>query len=168
MKLLLLCLTITILFSCNSGSDVDFDSTNEESKISAVLNDWHKFAAEANYEGYFDIMDEESVFFGTDASENWTKQEFQSFSKPHFEKGKAWSFEAFERNIYFSEMGNVAWFDELLDTWMGTCVGSGVLEVSEGEWKIKHYVLSVAVPNDDMQEVIDVKRENDSLFRSNR
>jgi hypothetical protein len=111
-------------------------------------------------------MDDESIFYGTDASENWTKQEFQSFSKPFFDKGKAWSFKAFERNIYFSETGKVAWFDELLDTWMGTCLGSGVLEKIDDQWRIKQYVLSVAIPNDDMQKVIEAKHENDSIFRS--
>lgn len=168
MKLLIFLLIIPLFFSCKSSSNSDFNIEKQEAQINAVLNSWHNSASEANFEKYFEVMDEKSVFFGTDASENWTKEEFQSFSKPHFEKGKAWSFKAFDRNIYFSKMGNVAWFDELLETWMGTCVGSGVLEISNGEWKIKHYVLSVAIPNDDMQEVIDIKHKNDSIFKLNK
>ena len=31
-----------------------------------------------------------------------------------------------ERHIYTSKSGDFIWFDELLDTWMGACRGSGV------------------------------------------
>ena len=168
MKLSIALLIIYSLFSCESSSVVDFDNKENKLKVSELLDNWHQSAANADYQNYFNAMDEQSIFFGTDAHENWTKQEFQSFSKPYFDKGKAWSFKAFERNIYFSESGNVAWFDELLETWMGTCVGSGVLEKSNDQWKIKQYILSVAVPNDDMKEVIEIKRENDSIFRAER
>ncbi len=51
----------------------------------------------------------------------------------------------------------MVWFDELLDTWMGTCRGSGVLEKNNKEWKIKQYVLSVTIPNDSIQKVIKLK-----------
>lgn len=150
------------LFSCES----DYEVSNEDKQnVNKVVDSWHKSAADANFENYFNAMADESIFIGTDAGENWTKIEFQSFSKPYFDKGKAWSFKALERNIYFNESGNTAWFDELLDTWMGTCRGSGVLERTDESWKIKHYVLSVCIPNDDMEEVIKVKSENDSLFR---
>jgi hypothetical protein len=47
---------------------------------------------------------------------------------------------------------------------MGTCRGSGVLEKKEDSWKIKQYVLSVAIPNDDIQAVIDIKKKNDAVF----
>jgi hypothetical protein len=39
---------------------------------------------------------------------------------------KAWSF-ALERHIYFDKTGKTAWFDELLNTQMKICRGSGVL-----------------------------------------
>ena len=47
---------------------------------------------------------------------------------------------------------------------MGTCRGSGVLEKTNDSWKIKHYVLSVTIPNDDIQKVIDAKKKNDAIF----
>lgn len=141
---------------------------NDQAGVDKVMDQWHESASNANYEAYFDAMHHESVFIGTDAGENWTKEEFQSFSKPYFDKGKAWSFQALERNIYFSKSGQTAWFDELLDTWMGTCRGSGVLEIVDSNWKLKHYVLSVCIPNDDIQKVIEAKSKNDSLFRTNR
>jgi hypothetical protein len=164
MKPFLIILLIGIQLSCEST--INFDSNSEKLTINKVLDNWHKSASNAEFEQYFNAMDKKSIFYGTDASENWTKQEFQSFSKPFFDKGKAWSFKAFERNIYFSETGKVAWFDELLDTWMGTCRGSGVLEREDGTWKIKHYVLSVCIPNETIEEVIAVKSLNDSLFRA--
>ena len=109
-------------------------------------------------------MDSISVFIGTDATENWTKNEFANFSKPFFDKGKAWSFIPLERNIYINDAKNFVWFDELLNTWMGICRGSGVLEKQQNTWVIKHYVLSVAIPNNDVQSVILAKKKSDSIF----
>ena len=49
---------------------------------------------------------------------------------------------------------------------MGTCRGSGVLEndSKNDSWKIKHYVLSVSIPNENIQQIIKLKKEKDSLF----
>jgi hypothetical protein len=136
------------------------------SNSNKLLTDWHLAAGEANYEKYFGKMDSISVFIGTDATENWNKTEFAAFSKPYFDKGKTWSFSAIDRNIYTNNTGSILWFDELLDTWMGLCRGSGVIEYKDGKLKIKHYVLSVTVPNDDIAQLINIKRAKDSLFIS--
>ena len=56
-----------------------------------------------------------------------------------------------------------AWFDELLETEMGICRGSGVLKLEENTWKIKHYVLSATIPNELMKQVIELKHQKDSL-----
>lgn len=133
-----------------------FSQNTDEQKINSMLDQWHKDAATANGDGYFALMADDAIYIGTDATEHWTKEQFYSFAKPYFDAGKAWSFTATERNIYFSKDKNVAWFDELLDTWMGVCRGSGVLEKINGEWKLQHYHLAVTVPNDDIQEVIKV------------
>ena len=93
-----------------------------------------------------------------------TKEQFENFSKPYFDKGEAWNFVALERNIYMNDANNFIWFDELLETWMGTCRGSGVLEKKDRSWKIKQYVLSIEIPNADVQAVILEKRKSDSLF----
>jgi hypothetical protein len=154
------------LFSCNNTIKLFVPKPESITKkhIHNFLDDWHKAASEANYEVYFGKMDSISVFIGTDATENWTKKEFKTYSKPHFDKGKAWNFKMLERNIYINNMGNFVWFDELLETQMGTCRGSGVLEKTNDSWKIKHYVLSVAIPNNDIQKVILAKQKNDSIF----
>lgn len=137
-----------------------------DSVINTYLDDWHAAAASANVDDYFGKLDSMSVFIGTDASENWSKGEFAAFSKPYFDQGKAWSFQAFERSIYYSKDSSVVWFDELLVTWMGTCRGSGVLEWNTNEHALKHYVLSVAIPNESIQEVIAAKAPHDSIFRT--
>lgn len=157
---------LTILISCSTVEKII--SVDEKkaikTQIHTVLNDWHLAATEANFENYFSKMDSIAVFIGTDASENWTKKQFSDFSKPYFDKGKAWDFKTLERNIFVNNTGTFVWFDELLNTWMGTCRGSGVLEKKGDSWKIKQYVLSVAIPNDDVQKVIEAKKKNDAVF----
>lgn len=137
-----------------------------KNEVNTLLNEWHKAASDANFENYFGKMDSISVFIGTDASENWNKTQFEAFSKPYFDNGKAWDFKVMERNVYMNDARDLVWFDELLNTWMGTCRGSGVVLKSGADWKIKHYVLSVTIPNDDIQKVIAVTKEKDSIFRS--
>ncbi|MEB8328003.1 nuclear transport factor 2 family protein [Flavobacteriaceae bacterium KMM 6897] len=137
---------------------------NEKKAVTDVLDAWHQAAADADFEVYFSKMTDDGVFIGTDAMENWQNSEFKAFSKPYFDKGKAWSFTALQRNIYFNEAKNMAWFDELLDTQMKLCRGSGVLKKIDGEWKIVHYVLSIAVPNEDVDAVVSLKREKDSII----
>jgi ketosteroid isomerase-like protein len=131
--------------------------TKETAKINSVLDNWHKAAAEAKFDNYMNIMTDDAIYIGTDATENWNKKEFMAFAKPYFDKGKAWSFTALERHVYLDKSGKTAWFDELLNTQMKICRGSGVLEKIKGEWKIKHYVLSMTIPNDNTNEVIKVK-----------
>ena len=85
---------------------------SEEKAIASTLDAWHEAAAQANFETYFGLMTEDAVFLGTDATENWQNQEFKAFSKPYFDRGKAWSFSAVERNIYLDNTNEFAWFDE--------------------------------------------------------
>ncbi|MEM8999537.1 MAG: nuclear transport factor 2 family protein [Bacteroidota bacterium] len=136
----------------------------ERQAIDSVLDAWHLAAARADFESYFNKMTTDGVFLGTDATENWQNQAFREFSKPYFDKGKAWSFTALERNVYINGTNDFAWFDELLDTQMKLCRGSGVLKKVNGEWKIAHYVLSIAVPNENVSQVVALKKNSDSLL----
>lgn len=137
----------------------------EKEQIGHLLDNWHKAASQADFDAYFDKMDVESIFVGTDASEYWGKKEFMEFSKPYFDRGDAWSFRALQRHIFLDEQKTTAWFDELLDTWMGLCRGSGVLVSNEGRWKIGHYVLSIVIPNETVEGVISLKKEKDSIIK---
>ena len=154
--------------SCNKKKQQveKVDINTEKVAVDSILNLWHKSAAEANFDTYFNAMSNKSIFIGTDADENWGIEAFKSFSKPHFDKGQAWSFKAVERNIYIYNDGKLAWFDELLDTWMGVCRGSGVLIKDNDVWEIEHYVLSLTIPNDNIEDVKNVNKEKDSLFLS--
>ena len=163
-KAIILGVSILLLCACVNFNVVKADKSAIRKEVNALLVNWHKAASDGNFKEYFRVLDSTSVYIGTAAEEIWTKEQFANFSKPYFDKGKAWSFTTLERNIYMSESANIVWFDELIDTWMGTCRGSGVLEKKEDSWKIKQYVLSVAIPNDDIQAVIDIKKKNDAVF----
>jgi hypothetical protein len=133
-------------------------------QIDQVINSWHEAAAAANFETYFSILSNDAVFIGTDATENWNKEEFKEYAKPHFDKGKAWNFKPLDRHIYFSTDKKTAWFDELLDTQMKICRGSGVLVKVKNEWKIAHYVLSMTIQNELSNEVVKLKMTSDDLI----
>lgn len=137
---------------------------DDKEAISKTLNDWHKAAAETQFDTYFSLMTDDAIFIGTDATENWNKEAFKTYSKPYFDRGKAWNFTSIERNIFLSEDKKIAWFDELLDTQMKICRGSGVLKKENGNWKIAHYVLSIAIPNDTADEVIQLKTKSDDAL----
>lgn len=132
--------------------------TKETVQVNSILNQWHLAAADAQFDEYMNALTSDAIYIGTDATENWNKQEFMKFAKPYFDRGKAWSFKVLERNVYFSKDKKTAWFDELLDTQMKICRGSGVLIKSGKKWKIQHYVLSMTIPNDNSDEVIKVKQ----------
>ncbi len=129
----------------------------QKKNVGIVLDQLNDYAAKADFKNYFALFAEESTFIGTDAAEIWNKKEFMDYAKPHFDKGKAWTFTSLKRNIYFSADGKYAWFDELLNTQMKICRGSGVLEKIGNNWKIKQYVLSMTVPNEVVDEVVKAK-----------
>jgi len=167
-KSILYILTLIILNSCAVKKELSQET--EKLKINSILDKWHKDAAETNFDSYFDAIADDGIFIGTDATENWNKKEFMAFSKPFFDKGKAWDFTSLERNIYFSTDGKTAWFDELLNTQMKICRGSGVLVKINNDWKIKHYVLSMTIPNDNTNEVVSIKSaiENQIIKEKNK
>lgn len=136
----------------------------EKTEIGTMLDAFNIAAAKAEYKTYFDFFAEESTFIGTDATEVWNKKEFMIWAKPHFDKKKTWNFTLLKRNIYFSKDGKLAWFDELLDTQMKICRGSGVVEKINGTWKVKQYVLSVTVPNEVVDKVVVEKTSIEDIL----
>jgi beta-lactamase class D len=132
--------------------------------LNGVVDKWHRDAAEGNHAEYIGAMTSDGVFIGTDATERWTTAEFSAWCKPHFERKKTWDFKTVSRNIDIADNGLNAWFDELLDTKMGVCRGSGVLVKKDGRWKIAQYVLSATIPNEIMKRVTAMKSETDSAL----
>lgn len=142
-------------------------ATSDEELISQAetsLDNWHQAAANADFDAYFNLMTNDAIFIGTEATENWNVESFKAYSKPHFDKGKAWNFTSIERNTYLDHNKKLIWFDELLDTQMGICRGSGILQLQDTVWKVKHYVLSMTIPNDLTKDIVSHKEEWDSLY----
>ena len=113
------------------------------------MDTWHRAAATADEDVFFGSMTADGIYIGTDASEYWHRDEMKAWSQKFFQRDSAWVFHPQQRHIYITDRGDLAWFDELLDTWMGPCRASGVIErQKDNQWKLKHYHLSIAVPNE--------------------
>jgi ketosteroid isomerase-like protein len=142
--------------ACSSQRSIPVATASE------VLDQWHAAASETDFDTYFGLMTSDAVFIGTDAGENWQRAEFAKFARPYFDRGQAWSFTALERNVY--KTNDIVYFDELLDTQMGLCRGSGILKMEDNQLKIAHYVLSIAVPNDNVAGLLKLKKDWDDRY----
>lgn len=165
-KLIISFLLVLFLLACNhknresERTNAQTDSTaiaKDKKQIGSILDSFNSAAAKADFEKYFSYFTDDAISIGTDATENWNMEDYKAYAKPHFDKKKTWNFKAFERHIYFDQSGSIAWFDELLDTQMKICRGSGVLIRKGNEWKICQYVLSMTVPNCKADSVIKIK-----------
>ena len=152
--LVLVGLLIATLISASCASSIDQRTT-----VATTLDDWHDAAADADEARYFGAMAPEFVFLGTDATERWDLPSFHTFAHPYFEKGKAWTFVPRDRRITLSPRGDVAWFDEKLDSASyGECRGTGVARRIHGTWKIAHYNLTIPIPNALAKSVVEMIR----------
>lgn len=125
--------------------------------LDQFVDNWHKQAAEANFEAYFEPMDENFVYIGTAPGERWNKTEFAAFAKPYFDRGRAWEFKPKDRKWNFSADGKTAWFDEVLDTWMRDCRGSGVVMLTDKGWKLMFYDLHVLIENEKIDDFLKLR-----------
>jgi len=142
--------------TANAQSDGS-DTTNSRKEIAFLLDSFNQAAARADYSQYFNYFTDDATFIGTDAAENWDKKAFMAWSKPYFDKKTTWKFKSLERHIYFGKNADIAWFDELLNTQMKICRGSGVVVRQNNQWKVQQYVLSVTIPNSDIDAIIKIK-----------
>jgi len=150
-KSLFLLVFIAVLFACTEKSTFNKESAIVE--LNAVMDNWHLSAAIADEDVFFNSMDSNAVYLGTDPKERWLKHEFETWAMPYFQRDVAWAFKPYNRYWEFSNNGEIAWFDELLETHMGVCRGSGVLQKYENGWRIKHYNLALTLPNEKMKEL---------------
>ena len=153
-------LTIFIWLSVTGGSlFADTPSADQQRKIESigeVLDEFHNAAASADWTTYFDLMSDDAVFIGTDASERWTKPEFSDYAG----KTNGWVYTLKTRNINLTPRGDSAWFDEILISRnYGTSRGTGVLIRTESGWKISQYHLTFPIPNELADRITDeIKR----------
>jgi ketosteroid isomerase-like protein len=132
----------------------------ESARVHAVLDDFHAAASAADEERYFVCMAPDVVYLGTDAGERWVGEEFRAFVHPYFSQGKGWTYLPSDRSVSISEDGRTAWFDERLhNKTYGECRGTGVLQLSDDEWKIEQYNLMIPIPNELAREVVANIRE---------
>ena len=155
-KLSLLGLLWVTLAACTPHAghrpqDSDLERANR------LLDQLHLQAAAADYKRYFELYTEDAVFLGTDRSEYWPLEAFKAYSKPHFDKGKGWTYTPLKRELHFFE--NTAWFEEeLLSESYGQVRGTGVLVRTELGWKVAQYNLTLPIPNPMFGEIAnDVK-----------
>jgi SnoaL-like domain len=143
------------------------NSEDDKKQIASTLDSFNLAAGRADYAGYFNYYTSDAIFIGTDPTERWDKQQFMVWAKKYFDRGKAWNFKSIDRHIYIGENKNIAWFDELLNTQMKICRGSGVVVKRDGVWKIQQYVLSITMPNDQIDGAIKLKAHmEDSIINS--
>lgn len=169
-KYLPLIIATAVIFSCNQSANTvetpAIEPAIEKQQINIMLDSFNRAAAKADFNAYFNFYTDDAIFTGTDATERWDKKQFMAWAKPIFNKGSAWDFTAMERHIFFDKTGTLAWFDELLNTQMKICRGSGVLVKQGNDWKVQQYILSTMVPNDDLDAVIKIKTKvEDSIIK---
>jgi len=146
MQQLILILGLLLGFSQQSNSSL-------KHQLDVMLTNWHQAAAVADAETYFGYLTDDAIYMGTDATEYWTKTEFQKWAEPWFKKKSAWTIYATKRNIFISQDKTYAWFDEVLVAGFGHARGSGILIKTKDGWKIKHYNLAMTIPNEVSKEV---------------
>ena len=128
---------------------------DEQTGLSATLDNFHQAAARADTTSYLQATTEDMVFLGTDGTERWQGQGFRDFVESRFATGRGWDYRPVERNVMVAADGQTAWFDETLQNDdLGLCRGSGVLVKSAYGWKIAQYNLSVPVPNAMVLDVV--------------
>ncbi len=140
---------------------VSAQATSVNEAINETLDNFHQAAAQADYQTYFNLLADDGIFLGTDASERWNKEQFAKYVKPYFSKGQGWRYVSTERHISPVEGSNLVFFDELLDNKnYGQCRGSGVLIFEDNQWRILQYNLSVMVPNGVARKVVSMIQQS--------
>lgn len=124
-------------------------AASPEADIVAVLDDLHRAASEADEARYFGHFTTGAVFIGTDPTERWPIEDFRTWAAPRFASGTAWTYTPVARHVSVGPRSRTAWFDEQLEhAKYGVVRGSGALVREGRKWKVAHYVLSFAIPND--------------------
>lgn len=148
---------LSIVIVISSWNTKVSDAAKDKQLIAAMLDSFNVAAGKANYQAYFNFYTSDAIFIGTDATERWDKTQFMVWAKPYFDRGRAWNFKALERHIYLNAKGDLGWFDELLQTQMKICRGSGVVVKQGNTWKVQQYVLSMTIPNSKVDSIVAIK-----------
>lgn len=131
-----------------------------EHTVSALLADWHRAAATGDFDAYFSRMTEDAIFLGTDATERWTRAEFEAFARPYFNGVEAWTYIPVQTHVAAAPSADIAWFDQVLrNEKYGLCRGTGVARLDpDARWRIAHFSLTFLVPNEVASAVTELTR----------
>ena len=151
---------VLVLASFSASAQTDPDAALKQ-QVNAFVDSWHDDATNSRL-AFFDKIARDGVYIGTDKTELWKRDAFKVWAKKAFERPTAWAFTPIRRNVYFSPDKSVIWFDELLNTQMGTCQATGILHKVGNSFEIDHYQLSIAVPNDISSKVISTISDYES------
>ena len=138
-------------------------------QVHAFLDSLHQFAATARFDDYFHLFHREGQFLGTDASENWTKQEFQDWSRPFFTDVEcAWEYLPVpgKRSVVVQQQQQsngtdspptYALFDEVLYCCDLKCHtrGSGTLVYEDGRWQLMLYHITFPIEDEKKQPIMN-------------
>ncbi|TNE61937.1 MAG: protein with SnoaL 3 domain, NTF 2 superfamily [Alphaproteobacteria bacterium] len=120
-------------------------SDDDTTAVARTLDRFHHAAAAADWDTYFGLMTDDSIFLGTDNRERWDKPTFMAYARPT----KGWVYTLVERHINLTPDKHSAWFDEILhNAKYGTSRGTGILIRTESGWQIAQYHLTFPIPND--------------------
>ncbi len=131
----------------------------DEREVVATLDAFHAAAAVADGERYFSLLADDAIYYGTDPTERWTKEDFRAFADPYFSTGRGWTYEMLDRYVFLDRSRRIAWFDETLrNENYGDVRGTGVLRRDEGGWRLVQYNLCFPVPNDLAGDLVEMIR----------
>ena len=112
--------------------------------VDSVLTALHQTASEGAWDLYFALYAPDAVFFGTDATERWSLEEFRGYASA----SRGWTYQMTERHVFVDDDASTAWFDERLENAAyGETRGTGVLRRTDDGWKIVQYNLTIPIPN---------------------
>lgn len=157
-KLFLVCALIALNFLVQAKQP---PTTAElTTAIDRKMDDFHAAADQGDKTRYLAHFAQDSVFMGTDDWERWPYKEFAQYVEQRFKGGTGWSYKPVQRYTNFNAQHNIAWVDEIVESekW-GRFRGTAVLENLSGDWKIKHYSLTMLVPNESWPTVSAVTKQ---------
>ncbi|MBL4673413.1 MAG: nuclear transport factor 2 family protein, partial [Arenicella sp.] len=150
------------LFSASSvfAKDAELLAGNEVARINLKMDDFHDAADKGDKTRYLNHFAKDGVFMGTDDWERWPYEAFSKYVNKHFKDGKGWSYTPIKRYTNLNNQKTFAWVDEIVESekW-GRFRGTAVLENTEQGWKLKHYSLTVLVPNESWEGVSDLTKK---------
>jgi ketosteroid isomerase-like protein len=141
---------------------VDRQSTSGSAaaEVATAVDEFHAAASAADEARYFSRITRDFVYLGTAADERWEGDDFRSFVHGFFSQGKGMTYVPSERHVRVGDDGRTAWFDERLTaSWCEHCRGTGVAVLQDGEWRIAQYSLSITIPDEIADEVVERIRE---------